>query len=324
MKTLLMIFALAALSLSSCHRCCQNETLVFLDDSPAIEEDLAWEPVGVEDLYDDLDDWTIKPISSDADLPPDVNIMDRLFLPGKDMLPIVETVTYNVNAPWLEGRNAYIVNYADHHKTSRFFISRSLRRKADYFCEAISNGDTFNVLRNDKEIEFHLVLDLSRTKLWTYLYNATDDTRYLLSSCHACCGMLDPTLPSGSMTPTGTFKLGNKTAVYPPGVQGTFRGDPVDMLAVFGSRWIPIGEPVGECSGTAETLGIHGAAWYPNEKTGEYEECRNSIGRYSSLGCVRLFTEDVEEIFSLVVSRPSYIHIVKDFTLAELPGKEIL
>lgn len=266
---------------------------------------------------------TLMPHSDDSKLPKDVNRMTQLFQPYPPVLPIVKTIEYTSRVDWLIGRAAYLGDYASHFKTSKHFISRSLHGMGNYLSDAVSKGDRFNVLDPDKEIEFHLVLDLSRLKLWTYYFDVAADRRGLLKSCHVCAGKLNSATSSGSNTPFGTFMLGNEIAVYNNESLGHRFGEQIKMCTVFGKRWIPLSREIADCSAGCKGLGIHGAPWITNEQTGELMEDRSCIGQYLSSGCIRMVSEDIEEIFSVIVSRPSYIHIVKDFVDAKLPGCEL-
>src|SRR3989338_5957487 len=90
---------------------------------------------------------------------PSVDLIGALFDPAGLKLPIVETVSYSSKAPWLKGRPAWIADYASYYHTSRHFIARSLNGKEDYFTQNVTNGDRFNVFKNDKNFEFYLVID---------------------------------------------------------------------------------------------------------------------------------------------------------------------
>ena len=57
--------------------------------------------------------------------------------------------------------------------------------------------------------------------------------------------------------------------------------------------------------------------------TGQMVENRESIGAYDSDGCIRLSSEDIEELFAIVLTKPTFIEIVKDFHEAKLPGVEV-
>lgn len=267
---------------------------------------------------------TLKPISDDSSLPADVDRMCQLFQPYPPLLPIVETVTFSSRVAWLTGRAAYLGDYASHYQTSKHFISRSLHGVGNYFSDVVSKGDRFNVFKEDKEIEFHLVLDLARLKIWVYYYDKDEDAKMLLKTYPVCAGKLNPQRRSGSLTPLGTFALGNEIAVYKEGTMGTFKNETRELVNVFGVRWIPFGREIGNCTGSSKGLGLHGVPWKRRAEGEELVECRECIGNYESGGCVRLLTEDIEELFAVIVSKPSFIHIVRDFSEAHVPGRDIV
>lgn len=251
---------------------------------------------------------------------PEANIIDRLFATDSTKLPIVETVTYSSRVPWLQGRHAWVADYASHYSTTRHFIARSLNKKNDYFTQKISAGDRFNVLRDDKNIKFHLVIDVNRSKLWFYYLDVDTNERVLLKTYKVGLGRKDPKKESKGLTPIGKYSLGSKVAIYKPNVLGYFQDNKIEMIKVFGTRWIPFNEELDNCSDVAKGLGLHGAPWV--ESNGEFVEDRSIIGKYDSDGCIRLFSEDIEEIFSIVISRPTVIDLVQDFHDAKLPGEE--
>jgi len=252
---------------------------------------------------------------------PVADVIDRLFATDSSRLPIVDTVTYTSRAPWMQGRPAWIADYASHYSTSRHFIARSLNRKADYFTQKVAQGDRFNVLRNDKNIKFHLVIDINRSKLWFYYLDEDANERVLLKTYNVGLGRKDSKRESGSLTPKGKYTLGSKVAIYKPNTMGYFQDNKIEMIRVFGTRWIPFDKEIENCTETAKGLGIHGAPWVASP-TGELVEDRSKIGKQDSDGCIRLFAEDIEEIFSIVISRPTTIELVDDFHDARLPGVE--
>ncbi|MDE3055531.1 MAG: L,D-transpeptidase [Verrucomicrobiota bacterium] len=251
---------------------------------------------------------------------PEANRIERLFALDGTKLPFVETIAYTSRAPWMQGRPAWITDYATHYKTSRHFIARSLNRKPDYFTQKIFPGDRFNVLKEN--VEFYLLIDLSRCRLWFYALDVEKKERVLLKSYRVGLGKLDPKRASGSLTPTGKYRCGDRITVYKPGVMGYYRDEKIEMMRVFGSRWIPFDQEVGECSESARGLGLHGAPWIEDRETGSLVEDLSKIGKYESDGCIRLASEDVEELFAIVVSRPTTVELVKDFYEAKLPGVE--
>jgi hypothetical protein len=234
----------------------------------------------------------------------------QLFTTGKDKLPIVETVTYSSRTPWIKGRPAWIADYASHFMTSRHFIARSLNGKADYFTQKVSPGDRFNVLRTDKNINFYLLVDITRLKMWFYYLDLDQNEKVLLKTYPIGAGRVSAN--GESLTPTGKYLLGDKIAIYKPGTIGHFQNDPIEMIQVFGTRWLPFKEELGDCLKPAKGYGIHGAPCVLDQETKELKEMKESIGQYDSDGCVRLLKDDIEELFSIVITRPTIVEIVKD------------
>ncbi|NGX43891.1 MAG: hypothetical protein KR126chlam5_00222 [Candidatus Anoxychlamydiales bacterium] len=252
---------------------------------------------------------------------PDADLIDRLFVTDSSRLPIVDTVTYTSRAPWMQGRPAWIADYASHYSTTRHFIARSLNRKADYFTQKVAQGDRFNVLRDDKNIKFHLLIDINRSKLWFYYFDEDTNERALLKTYNVGLGRKETKRESGFLTPKGKYTLGSKVAIYKPNTIGYFQDNKIEMIKVFGTRWIPFDQEVENCTEVSKGLGIHGAPWVESS-SGELVEDRSKIGKQDSDGCIRLFAEDIEEIFSIVISRPTTIELVDDFHDAKLPGVE--
>ena len=252
---------------------------------------------------------------------PDADRIALLFATDSSRLPIVETVSYTSRVPWLKGRAAWISDYASHYSTSRHFIARSLNRTTDYFTQKVSSGDRFNVFRADKNIEFYLVIDLSRCKMWFYYWDKEKDDRLLLKTYNIGVGRRDARRLSGYVTPVGKYSAGSKVAIYKPGTMGYFQDRKTEMITVFGTRWIPFDEEIEGCSESAKGFGIHGTPWVKNSK-GDYIEEVDKIKQYDSDGCIRLSTVDIEELFSIIITKPTTVELVHDFHDAHLPGKE--
>lgn len=109
----------------------------------------------------------------------DVDRVDRMFSRGKNKLPFVETITYKSRVSWLQGRPAWIADYANYFQTSRHFIARSLNGNRDYYTQKVASGDQFNVFSKSSDVRFHLVVDLSKLKLWFYAYDKVSNYRFL-------------------------------------------------------------------------------------------------------------------------------------------------
>lgn len=254
----------------------------------------------------------------DAELPY-ADRIENFFRKVEPKFPIVETITYKSKVPWLQGRPAWVSDYASYYKTSRHFIARSLNGKNNYFKQDVALGDRFNVFRKDKEVEFYLLVDISRAKMWFYYYDKAEFQRHLVKVYDVGLGRVDSTQPSGLLTPLGHFTLGEKIAIYKPKQMGWFNNDKVEMIRVFGTRWIPFECEVEGCTAPAKGFGIHGAPWSDNDR-GELVEDISCIGKYESDGCVKLKSDDMEELFSIIITKPTHILLVKDFFDADLPG----
>ncbi|MGC8739546.1 MAG: L,D-transpeptidase family protein [Candidatus Hydrogenedens sp.] len=90
----------------------------------------------------------------------------------------------------------------------------------------------------------------------------------------------------GHETTLGSYKIGNKQknpTWFKPGEGSIPAGDPRNEL---GTRWMPLvpSEP-----GLPTDLGLHGTI------------APETIGTYSSNGCIRFYPEEVEEIYDLIV-----------------------
>jgi hypothetical protein len=258
---------------------------------------------------------------SDAELP-EVDRIGQLFALDSSKFPIVETVSYTSRVPWLKGRPAWIADYASYYGTSRHFIARSLNRKADYFSQKITPGDRFNVFRKDKNINFHLTIDLSRCRMWFYYIDLDTNERVLVKTYRVGVGRQEAARTSGYLTPVGKYTLGEKVAIYKPGTMGFFQDQKTEMVRIFGTRWIPFDKELEGCTEPAKGYGLHGAPWVEDATHGQMVEDRSKLGKYDSDGCIRLASEDIEELFAIVLTKPTTVELVKDFHEAKIPGIE--
>ncbi|MGM0440147.1 MAG: L,D-transpeptidase [Chlamydiota bacterium] len=254
---------------------------------------------------------------------PEVDRIEELFNLGEPKLPIVKTITYTSRVDWKQGRPAWIVDYASHYNTSRHFIARSLNRKPDYNTQQIANGDKFNIFNPDKDFDFHLVIDVSRSKLLFYYYDHDEGYTYLLKTYDVGLGRPDEHKASGYLTPLGKYSLGDNVAVYRPGMKGIYNGDRIEMITTFGTRWMPLSEELGGNTEPAKGYGIHGMPWQWDEKEQKYREDRSTLGQYASDGCIRMLTEDVEELFAIIITKPTFVYLVENYRDAKLPSKEL-
>ncbi len=241
----------------------------------------------------------------------EVNRIPQLFALDSTQLPIVETVSFTSRVPWLKNRPAWIADYASHYQTSRHFIARSLNKKLDYFTQKVHPGDRFNVFKKDKDVRFSLIVDLSKCKMWFYYLDGKE--KVLLKTYHVGVGKRQSLTKSGYLTPIGKYQLGDKIAIYKPGVTGFFHDERVEMIRIFGTRWLPFEKEVAECTEFAKGFGIHGAPWLESSD-GKLIEDKSKIGKYDSDGCIRMLADDIEEIFAIVVTKPTTVEIVKEYT----------
>lgn len=239
-------------------------------------------------------------VQNPSEVFPEVDRIDQLFALDTHDNRIVETVSFTSRVPWMKDRPAWIADYASHYQTSRHFIARSLNQKIDYINQKVHPGDRFNVFRKDKDIQFHLTVDLSKCRLWFYCID--NNEKILLKTYRVGVGKPDSLQPSGFLTPLGKYQLGDRIAIYKPGVTGFFQDQRVEMIRVFGTRWLPFDQG----------LGLHGVPWIEG-KDGQLIEDGSKVGKYDSDGCIRMASEDIEEIFAIVITKPTTVEIVKEF-----------
>jgi len=279
-----------------------NEKISNVDSLSVEREELDEEPVVKEK--------EIRSFSK-GDLP-EVDRIEEFFNTKEPKLPIVETITYKSRVSWQKGRPAWLSDYASHYKTSRHFIARSLNKKPDYLKQEINEGDRFNVLRQDKNFSFYLLVDSSRCRLWFYYIDLDENKPVLLKTYRVGLGRIDSSKTSGLLTPLGKYSLGNKIAVYQPKSMGTYHGKNTEMITVFGTRWVPFEKEIGVCTSPAKGFGIHGTPWRKSDGSKLVDD-QSSLGKYESDGCIRMASEDVEEIYSIIITKPAVIEIVRDF-----------
>lgn len=231
------------------------------------------------------------------------DMIERLFTTEGDKLPIVETISYKSRVPWLKGRPAWIADYASHFSTSRHFIARSLNQEADYYTQKVSSGDRFNILNPNKNFNFYLLVDINKLKMWFYYVDLDQAEKVLIKTYKVGLGAIEG---GESTTPVGSFWIGDRVATYKPGMVGLFRNEKVEMINVFGTRWIPFNQ-TDEVAG----YGIHGLPCEIDPANQEFIEHTEMLGKYSSDGCIRLGKEDIEELYSIVISRPTLVEITQ-------------
>jgi lipoprotein-anchoring transpeptidase ErfK/SrfK len=254
---------------------------------------------------------------------PSIDRVKDLFDTGPSKLSsIVETVTYKSKVPWIQGRPAWIADWASHYSTSRHFIARSLNGKPDYFTQDVSDGDQFNVLRKDINLSFYLIVDLSTCKLYFWAYNEDDNDRILLKIYDVGVGRLDDKKTSNCLTPLGKYMIGSKVVTYKPGSMGLFQGQSIEMIKVFGTRWMPFDKEIEGCTEKAKGFGLHGVPWV-EDNSNQLVENLSCISKHESDGCIRLSTFDIEELYSIIITKPTTVEIVKNLNDASIKQNEI-
>jgi hypothetical protein len=252
---------------------------------------------------------------------PEANNIELLFQKGSP-LPIVETVKYKSHVSWKAGKPAWLIDWASHYNTPVDFVIRSINGRADYTPKTILDGEPFNVLRTDKDFSFHIVVDLSRCKLFLYYLDKEKEEHFLLKTYSVGLGKADNEKASHFLTPLGVFQLGKRGAVFKPRMMGMHKNRRVELITVFGTRWIPFEKEISGCSEPAKGFGLHGTPYVIDDKTGGLVDDGSSIGTYASDGCIRMKTQDIEEVYSIISTRDSVIEIVPDFFAAKVPYKE--
>lgn len=229
--------------------------------------------------------------------------IDRVFqLFSTDYpLPFVKVVNYSSDVPWVKGRPAWISDYAKHFATSNHFIARSLAQKAVYEPPVVHEGARFTLFDDRAQLKFFLVVDRSLCRMGLYALDEGKGERTFLKSYPVVLGKLDD--EGNSLTPKGEFLLGDQVGIYKKGEMGYHLGKKVEMLQVFGSRFLPL-------TGTSG-IGIQGGA-------------EGARGGYETEGCIQMEKQDIEELFAIVVTKPTYVEIVDHFQSTYLPGQEVV
>lgn len=274
-----------------------------------INQNISYSPASPKETANEQ----IVQVEKPAVVLPDANRIEQLFSTNGTQLPIVETITYKSHVSWLKGRPAWLSDYANHYSTSRHFIARSLNGKPDYFDQDIAEGNRFNVFKTNKNFEFNLIVDTSRCCMWFYYTDLDTKEKILLKKYQVGLGRLDSSKASGLLTPLGKYSLGDRIAIYKPKVMGNYLGQKKEMITIFGTRWIPFEKEMGTCTLPAKGFGLHGTPWKA-DKSSELIDQAVGIGKYESDGCIRLATSDIEELFAIIITKPTTIEIVRDFT----------
>lgn len=145
----------------------------------------------------------------------------------------------------------------------------------------IRAGQTLKVIRGP----FHAVVESSAHTLGLYL-DKTFVRQYRVG------------LGLDNGTPTGTWEVGTKLinpTYYPP--RGGHIIPPDDPNNPLGGRWIGLTGIDGEAAGQLR-YGVHGT----NEP--------DTIGKSVSLGCIRMFNEDVAQLYTYLIEKHSHVTVL--------------
>ena len=215
---------------------------------------------------------------------------------------IVKTINYEVFPTWKAPEYAWLSHYAVHYKTTTHFIRRSCGKP--YTSGDLEINQKFNVLRDDIGLEFKLVVDLSRSKM-LFFYKTTSELG-LLNIYDVVLGARDHNSVSHSLTPLGIYSLGmDEVNIHKKGDMVLYDNKEVESIEIFGTRWIPFKNEISGCSKPAKGYGIHG---YPIIKNVEVD-----VEPYSSLGCIRMKNQECEELFSIILTKPTEVELLLDY-----------
>ena len=166
---------------------------------------------------------------------------------------------------------------------------RNYQQKNGLDPDGIVGKATYNKINQDIEVNNILLPDIQLTfnaeipeARWIII-NKTNNTLYHLIGEEVIKKYPVATGKHASLTPEGKFKI--VTKLRNPAWGGAGRYTPVRGGAPnnpLGKRWM------GLSKGGGGEYGIHG------------NSDSNSIGRYVSLGCIRMFNNDVELIYELI------------------------
>ncbi len=238
--------------------------------------------------------------------------------------PIVETIRYKSRVSWKPKKSAWLIDYSNYYKTPLDFIYRSIQRGSERAPVQAVEGMEFNVLRRDIDFHFYLIVSFASCKLRLYYILPQEKKAVFLKSYPICLGRKDAQKASGSLTPLGLYQLGLKVATYQPNVMGPYKGKRIEMIQVFGTRWMPFEREVDpqSCTEPAKGFGIHGTP-IRRLPDGNIAEDASSIGKFESDGCIRLCKKDIEELFSVISMRKAYVEIVPEFSKSRFMKGEI-
>lgn len=182
----------------------------------------------------------------------------------------------------------YIIQSGD----SLAAIAKEFDVSADFLAD-INGIKNKNLIRAGQTIKvvqgpFHAEVDAAKFTLTVYI--GEERSRTFMKQFSVGLG-------ADGSTPRGTWKVRNKLVdptYYPPRGGSIIAAD--DPENPLGERWIGLEGVAGEAVGQ-QRYGIHGTIE------------PDSIGRNASMGCIRLYNEDAEELYDLLIPGKSLVHI---------------
>lgn len=199
-----------------------------------------------------------------------------------------------------KGYEGLIENYIFDQKTKEAVMD--YQRKIGLVPDGIVGEKTFTKINEDMELNKIVILkkelifiekegniDIPEGNF--IVINKDSNTLYHLNGRELVKNYPVATGKNTKFTPEGKFTIVNK--LINPAWGGAGRSKPIkggDPSNPLGTRWM------GLSLGGGRIYGIHG------------NSDKNSIGRYISLGCIRMFNEDVEELYDLIeIGTPVWI-----------------
>ncbi len=216
------------------------------------------------------------------------------LLTAAHLAPYMQRVVFKKKVPWCKSKSISLLDYAQHYQTSRFFISRTLTKKRNYFTRHAREGDVFWVLNPDRAITFYLLVNTKTCSLSLLLNDEQRKKRFFLARYPVVLAR-----PDLSDQPCGTYSLGASCVPHKP--------------HIFGTRWMPFIQLPGSKGllrdpQTGKRFGIHGIPMI-QQADGTVIEDKTTVGQRLSGGCVRMRSEDIEELCVLTDSRQTIVEI---------------
>lgn len=210
--------------------------------------------------------------------------------PDRSLLPAELTRIGNetVFSPRIVSGDPFVERYVIQVGDSLVKLAKAYKVSADLLA-SINEIQDKNLIRAGQAIKiikgpFHAVVDKSDFSLDIYL-----DKTFVR---HFKVG-----LGADGSTPTGVWRVGNKLknpTYYPPrGGKVVAADDPTNPL---GERWIGLEGVSGEAVGQLR-YGVHGTS------------DPDSIGKAVSMGCIRMYNEDVEAVYSYLIEGDSTVTV---------------